>query len=380
MHLEKTVLVITSEYYPIPAAAASRTIPLVSELRKFYSKVLVLTSKDAFEHKDHVERSFFSVPDNRCNIFHRFLQELLLGLDLGLRIWLKRNVHLCIITSPPFFMACCCAFFAKVSRKEYIFDVRDRYPRVLYDLGVLKKKSFIYKILKGLESWIYRGACIVSTVTEGLHNDLINEFPKIKFSLLKNGFDEETFSKKLTETKKLSNFTIVYHGRLGRFYDTNAYLEIIEKVQSLDSDIRFLLIGNLPTRLHSLTCHNVRILPAMSLEDLSHRISACHLGLCLLKDLPAMKNAFPVKSYEFIGAGLPQLVGPFGELSKSISKLGMGVSFEKINPSQIAHSIVELKKDPTKLIEMRKNVLTNRDLFGRKHFIESFFKSNNFLN
>ena len=118
----------------------------------------------------------------------------------------------------------------------------------------------------------------------------------------------------------------------------------------------------------------------MSLEDLSRRISACHLGLCLLKDLPAMKNAFPVKSYEFIGAGLPQLVGPFGELSNSISKLGMGVSFEKINPSQIAHSIVELKKDPTKLIEMRKNVLTNRDLFGRRYFIESFFKSNNFIN
>ena len=194
-----------------------------------------------------------------------------------------------------------------------------------------------------MESWIYRRASIVSTVTEGLHNELINEFPKIKFSLLKNGFDEETFSKKLTETKKLSNFTIVYHGRLGRFYDTNAYLEIIEKVQCLDSDIRFLLIGNLPTRLHSLTCHNVT-LPAMSLEDLSRRISACHLGLCILKDLPAMKNAFPVKSYEFIGAGLPQLVGPLGELSKSISKLGMGVSFEKINPSQIAHSIVELKR------------------------------------
>ena len=75
-------------------------------------------------------------------------------------------------------MACCCAFFAKVSNKEYMFDVRDRYPRVLGDLEILKKKSLIYKILKRLESWIYRGASIVSTVTEGLHNELTNEFPK----------------------------------------------------------------------------------------------------------------------------------------------------------------------------------------------------------
>ena len=81
-----------------------------------------------------------------------------MGIDLGIRIFFKKDVRLCVITSPPFFMASCCALFAKLSGKKYIFDVRDRYPKVLEDLGVLKLTSFLGEILKIIESWVYGGA------------------------------------------------------------------------------------------------------------------------------------------------------------------------------------------------------------------------------
>ena len=92
MHLEGKILIVTSEYYPMPAAAAARIIPWVSELKLFCSKITVLTSNNASKEKTLIERSFFSVPNNKAKLFVRLVQELLLGLDLGLRILLKKEV------------------------------------------------------------------------------------------------------------------------------------------------------------------------------------------------------------------------------------------------------------------------------------------------
>ena len=129
----------------MPAAGASRVIPMVSVLESFCDNISILTSNNAKEN-NNVERSFFSVPSNKSKLPFRLLQELLLGIDLGIRIFFKKDVRLCVITSPPFFMASCCALFAKLSGKKYIFDVRDRYPKVLEDLGVLKLTSFLGEI------------------------------------------------------------------------------------------------------------------------------------------------------------------------------------------------------------------------------------------
>ena len=375
MHLRGEILIISSEYHPMPAAAASRVIPWVSVLESFCDNVTVLTSNNATKEKNNVERSFFSVPGNKTKLPFRLFQELLLGLDLGVRVFLKKDVRLCIITSPPFFMAFFCALFSKLSSKKYIFDVRDRYPRVLEDLGVIKLSSFLGKVLINVESWIYKEALQVTTVTNGLLEELRNDFPKIRFNLLRNGFDERIFDDEVLGTPKNSFFTVVYHGRLGRFYDLNSFIEVIKILEKLDSDIKFLLIGDFPLKLMNLKVSNIKILPMMELKDLSRNLAKCHLGICLLKNLPAMKNAFPAKSYDFIGAGLPQIVGPVGEFCDKITEHKTGIVVKDINPREIAQRIISLKNDKHSLMEMRANVLRIRKLFGRRGIAKTFFHS-----
>lgn len=375
MRLNGKILIVSSEYFPIPAAGASRVIPWVNELLKLSFQPIVLSSSTVDKNDKLVEKSFFPTPSNKAALPVRLVQELLLGLDLGLRILLKKEVSLCIITSPPFFMACCCAFFAKISGVAYVFDVRDRYPRVLEDLGILELTSFLGKTLQGLEAWVYRGANHITTVTNGLLNELQREFPDVKFRLLRNGFDEEVFKDELLDSKKADCFTVVYHGRLGRFYDIDSYLKIIELVRKLEPSIRFLMVGDFPAKILLLKSPNLEILSMMNLEDLSKKLSTCHLGICLLRELPAMKNAFPAKSYDFIGAGLPQIVGPAGELYDFIANMGGGISFKKIIPEDVAHAIIDLKNDPQKLVEMRNKVISNRNNFGRRMMTKSYFNS-----
>jgi glycosyltransferase involved in cell wall biosynthesis len=359
----------------MPAAAASRMRPWVEVLDGFGAAVRVLTSKSA-DTSPLIERSFFSAPFNRASLILRLIQEIFLGVDLGLRIFLKRRkTTLCLITSPPFFMACICSAFARCSGIPYCMDVRDRYPRVLVDLGVLDSSGILYKSLSALERWVCSGAISLTTVTQGLKLEISEAFPAKETYFLPNGYDEEVFTEDLLSVVKATEFTVVYHGRLGRFYDLQTYLEVIKLVERADPSIRFLMIGDLPEELSRTGCSNLRILPAMQLDDLAKQLASCHLGLCLLRELPAIKKAFPAKAYDFIGAGLPMLVGPGGELADAVERMGCGVSFAKIYPEKVAQFIVELKQDSARWSVLRDQTLQYRMDFGRRELASLHFSS-----
>ena len=370
------MLIVSSEYTPMPAAAASRVRPWVGVLGGLGGTVRVLTSKSAEPNGPIVERSFFSAPCNRASLIFRLIQEILLGFDLGVRIFLKRRkTNFCLITSPPFFMACICSVFARCSGIPYFFDVRDRYPRVLVDLGALSASGILYKIFSALERWVCLRAISLSTVTRGLQQEILEAFPVKETHLFPNGYDEEVFTEDLLSVDKVSEFTVVYHGRLGRFYDLQDYLEVMRLVERADPSIRFLMIGDLPEELGRAGCSNLTVLPAMQLEDLARQLATCHLGLCLLKELPAMKKAFPAKAYDFLGVGLPMFVGPEGELADAVEKMGFGVSFAKVSPEEVAQSIVGLKHDSARWSLLRDQVLRHRGNFGRRKIASFHFSS-----
>ena len=76
-------------------------------------------------------------------------------------------------------------------------DVRDRYPRVLVDLGVLDLSGILYKSLSALERWVCSGAISLTTVTQGLKLEISEAFPAKETYFLPNGYDEEVFTKDL---------------------------------------------------------------------------------------------------------------------------------------------------------------------------------------
>ncbi len=358
----------------MPAAAAARVAPWVEELCKLGHTVSVFTSSSVLDHDGSVVKSYFKVPDNKASLGKRFLQEILLGLDLGIRILMsKKSTRLCFITSPPFFMACICAFFAKFSNIPYVFDVRDRYPRVLSDLGVIKASSFLFKLLDKLESWVYQNALQVTTVTHGLVQELKLRFPHLNIFLVRNGFDEQVFSEHLSNSVKSSAFTVVYHGRLGRFYETEDYIEIMNNVYEMDPSIRFHVVGELPREMQSNLPKNLVFSPAMPLDKLSELLATCHLGICFLRELPAMENAFPAKVYDYIGAGLPVLAAPSGELTRILNDLKLGETFAKVDPSSIAKAIVRIKESPSVWSTMCAEVRKTRSIFGRRKIANTYF-------
>ncbi len=78
-----------------------------------------------------------------------------------------------------------------------------------------------------------------------------------------------------------------------------------------------------------------------------------------------MRKALPAKTFDFMGAGLPMIVSPGGELLELVAKEGMGIGFRKNDAPQIAQSIVDLSQGKDQLETLRGNVLSARTRYGR---------------
>ena len=211
------------------AAAAARSGSWVSLFGQMGHEVTVFTSSQANPAKRNLIRSWFRTPNNRAPVAKRFFQEICLGLDLACRIILKaKETEVNVITSPPFFMASLCALACRLVGTPYIFDIRDRYPNVLFELGVLSPERSSGHLLLALEKVICESSLFVSTVTKGLVADLRGITRGREPFLSCNGYSEIAFRDQHLSNPPLSNFTIVYHGRLGHFYDMNVLCEVIE--------------------------------------------------------------------------------------------------------------------------------------------------------
>ena len=168
------IIVISSEFPPINAAASARIEPWVKELASRGHQVKVFSSKGSkpMRSTEHYA-SPFSVPSNKVGIFRRFLQEMRLARDLGSMLRsLTDKPHALVITSPPFFMATHIAKIAKEKNIPYLFDIRDRYPKVLFDLKVIPENGFIGNKLIQRENFCYQNSLLLTTVTEGIDSQL----------------------------------------------------------------------------------------------------------------------------------------------------------------------------------------------------------------
>ena len=165
---------------------------------------------------------------------------------------------------------------------------------------------------------------------------------------------------------KRESFTVVYHGRLGRFYDVEAFQALISATERLDSSIRFLFAGDLEQVSKKGDWGKSEFLGEMSLSRIANLLTECHLGACILKKTDAMSKAFPAKVYEYFGAGLPVLASPEGELGTFLSKRDVGLTFPQAEPEAMAKAIVGLKNDSEKWQRMAANVRDLRPSLDRR--------------
>ena len=337
---KKIITLITDRFYTSNHASVIRINSLANALFKNHDyQIKILTSKKGHLHKKYNSYlSFLNPPNNKSSFIRRLFKEILFSLELSIRLIFIKTDYV-FISSPPFIMSLYCSFISIIKRKPYILDVRDLYPEVFFSAGLFKSTNIIGIILSSLEDKMYRNSIFIISTTHSWVKQ-ISRFQKDTF-LVRNGFIESLIPKSVN---KYSTFTVVFHGNLGIFQNIELLIEIANKFDQTDTEIKFLVIGS-GSKQYLLKNTNIEFIGHRALKDIYSIISRCHLGVSFRTKDPLSIGAIPVKIYEYISMRIPVVVVPKGEAGDLIESLGMGYQFDPHQFEEIFLKINKLTND-----------------------------------
>jgi len=135
-----------------------------------------------------------------------------------------------------------------------VYEVRAFWEDAAVDHGTTSQDSLRYRLTRGLETWALKRASHVTTICQGLRNDIVARgIPVERVTVIPNAVDVESFDlggipdAALKATLGLSDSTVI--GFIGSFYayeGLDLMLDAFPKILSRLPDIRLLLVGGGP--------------------------------------------------------------------------------------------------------------------------------------
>jgi len=271
-----------------------------------------------------------------------------------------------IVSSPNFFSVISTYIISRIRRVPYVFEVRDLWPGIFVELGVLKNR-YLIRLLEMIELFLYRRAACVVPVTKGFAEDMIRrDIPANKIEVITNGVDLDMYKPGQREDNLRSQiglsedqFIILYIGAHGISHGLPKVLDAAESLQE-EKDVHFLFVGEgaVKSKLIELTekkqLQNVTFMPGQPREKVSDFYHLADVCLVPLSDVPGLSTFIPSKMFEIMGCGKPIIAPLWGESADILTKSGASLVIPPENPEELVSAIKELKINPEECRRMGK--------------------------
>lgn len=374
-----SICIVTVSFVPDNQAVSIRMKYLAEAFTKKGYKVTILTSKKSKEVENfNVKTNFFAPASNKDRLYIRLLKEIVFATETFFRILTSKR-QLYLITSPPFTLALFAALGCTLRGTKFILDVRDEYPEVYFSERLISPNSFIGKCLIRAETWMYKRAFLITTVTNRILHKISNKLKQgsRKAWLLRNGY-ADGIEPALKEHSQTASFVLMFHGNMGKFQNPKLILDLAHRCFINKKNIEFKIFGwgNNIDILQNHNIPNLNIQGELSHQEIKKIIPTVHLGFSFQKDDEIAKNSFPSKIYEFIGAGIPTLITPISEAGDFVESNQVGFQFNPEDIDGIYSKLVFLLENQNELDVLKKNALAVKDKLSRKYlsmdFVEKF--------
>jgi len=302
-----------------------------------------------------VYRGYSCVPRVSTNAFQRITHDTSFAVSsffIGL-FTPRADIIFCI--SPPLQGGISAYLLSKIKGAVFILQVKDLVPDLAITLGILKN-SFLIKMARMLERFVYSRARTILVICQGFVENLVSKgVPKKKLILLPNWVDTERIKPRPRENRfRTSNdftdrFVVLYSGNMG----AKQKLEnVIEAARHLDgaADILFLLVGDGPRRksLEKIASgiSNVRFMPLQPKDIVPYMLAASDV-LLLNQGSTVVDMVIPYKLLVYMAAGRPVAasVHSDSETARYIRLADCGVVVPPESPAALADAIRTLSND-----------------------------------
>jgi len=289
--------------------------------------------------------------------------------------WACGRTDTVVVSSPTFFSIGSAWLLARLKRARLVVEVRDLWPAIFVELGVLTNRRVI-RALERLELAAYAAADQVVVVSDGFRQNLIDRgVPAAKVHTIRNGVTLEWFrpdSPGREEARarlgaRPDDWLVLYAGTHGI---SHALPRVADAAALLAGQlVRFAFVGDgadkprLQRRVAELGLDNVTLAPAVPPSQVPELLAAADICLVPLRDVPLFATFIPSKMFEYLAAAKPVIGSVTGETAQILREAG-AVVVPPEDSGALAGAIASLAADPARLAAMGKQ--------GRA-YVEKFF-------
>lgn len=389
------ILVYSHFYFPEVGAASLRMQYFVNALKSAENEIKIITPLPNYPH-GKIYRGFskFFHKDDKRNIIYlpiylpkkhsvlkrgiSYLSYLLSSFFYALFSSFKPDII--ITSSPPLSTAFGAAMISKIRRSKFIIDLRDIWPDIGIELGLLNK-TFIINRLKQIELYMLNRASFIIVTAKGDKENLLRKGAKeIKINIIYNGADLCIFkplnAKEICGIRAKYNLPedkiiLIYFGSFNYgMNDIELLGNVLSEMGNYREKILFVAVGNGDNKNEFLIKIKDKIeiqyYDSLNSIDLAKLIAASDISLIPRKGIKHDTGGnIPVKCFESWASDVPVLLSADkeSEIARIFKECSAGMF---VNPNDVQ----EYKNALIKMIT--NNDLNKLGLNGRRYVEDNF--------
>jgi len=293
-----------------------------------------------------------------------FSSFMLLSLYVGLR---TKEVDVIYATSTPLTVGIPAIILKWSKHVPFVFEVRDQWPEIPIDLGIIRNRILI-KILLWLERSIYKQSTSIVALSPGMADgvySVLNGFEKI-VAIIPNSSDTDVFNpdidgSKIREEKDWQNKLVLFHaGAMGKTNGLDFVVDVAEKLKSYQ-DIHFVLVGDgsernrLIKRVEESGLQNIEIITSVPKTILPKYFAACDMSMVIFAKFPVLEHNSANKFFDSLSAGKPVLLNYSGWQKNIVEENHAGFGCKQCDIDKFVEKVLYFNSNRDKLVEMGQN-------------------------
>ena len=239
-----------------------------------------------------------------------------------------------VVSSPTFFSIASAWLLARLKRARLVVEVRDLWPAIFVELGVLTNRRVI-AVLERLELAAYAAADEVVVVSDGFRANLIGRgVPAAKVHTIRNGVTAARFDPATPPDPELRaalgarphECLVLYAGTHGISQGLPEAAEAAVALAGQPVHLAFVGGGadkqRLRERVAELGLGNVTLASTIPSERVPGLLATADILLVTLRDVPLFATFIPSKLFEYLAAGRPVIGAVAGEAAQILREAG----------------------------------------------------------
>jgi glycosyltransferase involved in cell wall biosynthesis len=268
-----------------------------------------------------------------------------------------------VVSSPTFFSIASAWVLARLKRARLVVEVRDLWPAIFVELGVLTNRRLI-AVLERLELAAYAAADEVVVVSDGFRANLIGRgVPAAKVHTIRNGVDAGRFDPATPPDPYLRaglgarphECLVLYAGTHGISQGLPEAVQAAVTLAGQPVHLAFVGEGADKQRLRQtvkeLGLGNVTLANAIPSKLVPALLATADILLVTLRDVPLFATFIPSKMFEYLAAGRPVIGAVAGEAAQILREAG-AVVVPPGDHAALAEAISALAADPRRRAAM----------------------------